>query len=294
MPTPNPLPEELIPHPVVANISFAEGPAFDDQGNLYFVNYIHDGTIGRLSPDGTVSLWVHTGGSAGGLKYDGDGHVVVADSGGERITRFDVLTREMEILTGEFDGEPYLRPNDLTLDRNGNIYFTVPEPSYPDRERLGSVYRINMSPENRPLGVERLLTDMPVPNGLAILHDPDRFYLALTGRNAIVAYDIAEDGRLANERTVFEFPDRSVDGIAFDEYDRLWVARWTHGSVAVLDVGQGEELADYPMGVERVTNLAWWGTSLYVTIAGRQSIERLDVGCRGAHIVPDWSLRRGT
>ena len=62
-------------HPVVANITFPEGPAFDDRGNLYFVNYLVDGAIGRMTLDGTVSAWVHTGGSAGGLKYDGRGHI---------------------------------------------------------------------------------------------------------------------------------------------------------------------------------------------------------------------------
>jgi sugar lactone lactonase YvrE len=289
---PTPLPAELTPYPIVANITFAEGPSFDDLGNLYFVNYAHEGTIGRLTPGGTVTIWVHTGGSAGGTKYDGDGHIGLADSGAGRITRFDVLTRKMEILTEEFEGQPYLRPNDLTLDRFGNIYFTVPAPSEPSKERLGAVYRINMSDDNSPTGVDRLLADVPVPNGLAVLRDPDRFYLALTVRNSIVAYDIAGDGSLVNENTVIEFPDRSVDGIAFDEHQRLWVARWTHGSVAVVDVERREQLADYPMGVERVTNLAFWENSLYVSIAARSSVERLDVGCRGLAITPDWSLRR--
>ena len=70
------LPSTLTPYPVVANITFPEGPTFDDRGNIYFVNYLEAGTIGRMSPDGTVEVWVHTGGGAGGLKYDGRGHIV--------------------------------------------------------------------------------------------------------------------------------------------------------------------------------------------------------------------------
>ena len=84
-----PNPRDIEPHPVVANIVFPEGPGFDDRGNFYFVNYLVDGSIGRMTPDGTVSLWVHTGGSAGGIKYDGRGHIVVTDNGGRRIVRFD-------------------------------------------------------------------------------------------------------------------------------------------------------------------------------------------------------------
>jgi hypothetical protein len=45
---------------------------------------------------------------------------------------------------------------------------------------------------------------------------------------------------------------------------------------------QGKLLASYPAGGDRVTNLAWWEKSLYVTVAGAGAIFRLDVGVRGA------------
>ena len=41
------LPESITPYPVVANIDFAEGPIFDDAGNLYFVNYLESGDAGK-------------------------------------------------------------------------------------------------------------------------------------------------------------------------------------------------------------------------------------------------------
>ena len=69
-----PLPDTLSPYPIVSNIEFAEGPIFDENGFLYFVNYVERGTLGRMSPDGTVEIWVHTGGVANGLKYDGKFH----------------------------------------------------------------------------------------------------------------------------------------------------------------------------------------------------------------------------
>ena len=62
---PPPLPDVLEPYPVVGDIAFAEGPVFDKQGNLYFVNYLTLGTLGRRTPDGTVSVWVNTGGQRG-------------------------------------------------------------------------------------------------------------------------------------------------------------------------------------------------------------------------------------
>ncbi len=280
-----PLPDTLTPYPVIANIDFAEGPIFDDAGNLYFVNYLESGTLGRMAPDGTVEVWVHTGGRVNGLKYDGDGHVVAADYGGKRVTRFDAMTRRMEILTDEFEGKPYLGVNDVCLDLAGNVYFTDPGPN--EQGSQGGVYRIAMDDRNRPAGVTRLDNLLPYPNGLAVHPGQDRLFVALSGLNSIAAYDLSPDGSISNRRTVHKFDGPTVDGMMFDEFGRLWVARWLHGAVAVLDVESGELLADYPMGGDRVTNLCWRGTSLYVTVAGRHSIERLDVGCRGAEIVPD-------
>lgn len=48
---PHLFPEKFDPYPVVADITFAEGPTFDSNGNLYFVNYVRSGTIGRETQD---------------------------------------------------------------------------------------------------------------------------------------------------------------------------------------------------------------------------------------------------
>lgn len=55
----------------------------------------------------------------------------------------------------------------------------------------------------------------------------------------------------------------------------------------MVDVNEGKLLASYPAGGDRVTNLCWWERSLYATVAGQHSIHRLDVGCRGAKIIPE-------
>ena len=91
---------------------------------------------------------------------------------------------------------------------------------------------------------------------------------------------------MSNRRIAYRFDSPTVDGIAFDEQARLWVARFSNGTVDVLDVDGGELLASYAMGGTDVTNLCWWGTSLYVTVRERHSIERLDLGIRGARTIP--------
>jgi sugar lactone lactonase YvrE len=72
----------------------------------------------------------------------------------------------------------------------------------------------------------------------------------------------------------------------FDEHGRLWIARWTNKTVDVVDVDRGAILASYPAGGDGVTNLCFWGESIYVTVSGQHSIHRMDVGVRGARTIP--------
>jgi sugar lactone lactonase YvrE len=280
-----PLPDTVEPYPVVGDIAFAEGPIFDRAGNLYFVNYHVLGTMGRRTPDGTVSVWIHTGGQANGSKVDGAGNVVLADYGGKRILRVHPITRAIEVLTSECEGRAYRGPNDVCLDLKGNIFFTDPEGS--DKENpIGCVYRIAIGPGNAVRKVTRIAERLAFPNGLAVSLDQSKLYVAESGTNRLLCWDLSPDGTLSNKRTIIEFPNDTLDGIMFDEFGRLWIARWTNKTVDVVDVEKGTLLKSYPAGGDQVSNLCWWGTSLYVTVAGQHSIHRMDVGVRGAEIIP--------
>jgi len=283
-----PAPETILPYPVVADIAFAEGPIFDQHGNLYFVNYLALGTMGRRTPDGAVSVWVHTGGQPNGSKVDSWGNVVIADYGAKRISRIHPVTRRIEILTDEFEGKPYLGPNDVCHDAQGNIFFSDPTGS--SRERpIGSIYRLAIGDDARVEGVTLLDTDLAFPNGLAVSPDQTKLYVAESSTNRLLGYDLHDDGTVSNRKVVMEFPSDTLDGMMFDAHGRLWIARWTNGTVDVVDVERGVLLASYPAGGDQVTNLCWWQESLYVTVAGRHSIHRLDVGVRGAEIIPSRS-----
>jgi len=282
---PLPAPEDVEPHPVVADIDFAEGPIFDRHGNLYFVNYLVDGTIGRRTPDGTVSVWIHTGGQANGLKIDAWDRVIAADYGRHGVTRIDPVTRKIEVLSDSYEGEPYRGPNDVCLDLKGNIYFTDPTGSSAEKP-IGAIYRIGMSPAGEVQQVTRIAKELAFPNGLAVSPDQKRFYLAESGHSRILGWDLRDDGTLENRQTVIQFPNSGVDGIMFDEAGRLWIARWDNQTVDVVDVEKGELLQSYPAGGDWVSNLCWWDKSVYLTVAKRHSIHRLDVGVRGADIIP--------
>lgn len=270
-----PLPDELIPYPFVANITFPEGPAFDRQGNLYFVNYARNGTIGRMTPDGTVSVWATLPGAYPlGLKVDADGCVYATDLTGKRILRVSPAG-EVTTLVDQYQGMPLNGTNDLTFDRAGNLYFTDPEGSNVGRE-IGAIYRYSTEGQ-----LTRVQTGLAYPNGIVISQDQTKLYVTETSTNRVLVFDLAPDGTLSNKRVFYEFPNYGVDGMSIDQYDRIWVARLTNNTVDVLSP-DGDLLASYPVGGTRVTNMAWRNRRLYVTVADQRSIYRFDIGFDGA------------
>jgi sugar lactone lactonase YvrE len=265
------------PYPVVANIDFPEGPTFDDKGNLYFVNYVRNGTIGCMEPDGSVRVWRRTDGLMLGLKCDGRGGLVATDYGRKRIVRFELEGIDESVLTYECDGHPYKGPNDLCFDRVGNLYFSDPGDNF--TEAVGAIYK------REPSGaVYRLDDNLRYPNGIAVSPDQDRLFVSETATHRILAYDLRH-GSVANRRVFHEFRSPGVDGIMFDTLGRLWVARWRNGTVDCLD-GTGKFIASLEAG-GHVTNLCWWGNDLYVTVADRHSIHKLAIASAGRLEAPD-------
>jgi len=281
MPVPD-LPDILEPYPVVADIDFAEGPIFDSRGYLYFVNYIQNGTLGRRAPDGTVEVWVHVGGQANGCKVDHDGNIVVADYGGKRILRIDPLTRKIEVVTENFQGKPYLGPNDVCQDLQGNIFFSDPTGST-RANPIGALYRI----ERFTNKVTKLDDGLAFPNGLAVSPDQMKFYLAESETNRLLEYRLNEDGTLSDKRVAMEYETETLDGMMFDEYGRLWIARFGSGVVDVVWAEKGDLIRSIPAGGKKPSNLCWWETDLYVTVSDAHCIHRFSVGCRAAQQIPD-------
>ena len=273
--TPPSVPTDAKPYPVVADIDFAEGPIFDAQGNLYFVDYVRNGTIGVRTPDGTVRILCETGGRANGLKVDAQGYLIAADYEGKRVLRIKPDGSEVKVLANACDGKPFLGLNDVCLDQAGNVYATQCEGSSKEQP-TGVVYRI--SPDGSQ--VNQVAGGMAYPNGLAVSPDQKRLFVSESAQNRVIAFDLQPDGIGVNRRVFHQFPDDTADGLMFDEFGRLWVARWTHGTVDVISQ-DGELLGSLDAGGTQVTNLCWWGTQLYVTVAGRHSIHRFEVGCHG-------------
>lgn len=78
------------------------------------------------------------------------------------------------VLASSYQGKPFIRPNDLTVTRQGNIYFTdVGAPNAAPGEAVNAVYMLKPDGE-----VAQVTTEIARPNGIALSPDERRLYVA--------------------------------------------------------------------------------------------------------------------
>ena len=287
--------EQAKPQLYATGFEFAEGPALDDAGNLFVVNYRGNGKIGRIAPDGTASVFCDLNElapvegqkvQANGLKVDKQGRLLASDIGAGRLLRVAADGKSAEVLADKWDGKPLNNINDVALDIAGNVYFSDPGGSS-SQKPVGSIYRYNAGTKQ----VDRLGTGLAYPNGLAVTPGQKRLCLSESGRFRVLIFDILDDGTLANRRVLVDFAkpgQKDVaagefvpDGMIFDEDGRLYVAMWSLGKINVIDVDSGKIIRQYDAGGGKSTNCHFHGEYLYTTVAAKEAVFRLRLGVKG-------------
>lgn len=293
-----PLPpsHSVTPELYATGFAFAEGPTFDVSGNLYVVNYREFGTIGRIAPDGTASIWCDLKQvspvegrkvQANGLKVDSEGRLIAADAGGGRLLRISTDGRQVEVLADRCDGVRFEAVNDVALDKAGNIYFTEPGSSSAENP-IGAVHRYDIGTKK----TTKLAANLAYPNGIGVTPDQRHLCVGESDRYRLLIFDLdAATGEVSNQRVLLGFPQETQgnllggkfapDGFVFDTAGRLYVAMWVGGVVNVVDVASGELLRQYNAGGSQATNCHFHGSYLYVTVAAKEAVFRLKLGIQG-------------
>jgi gluconolactonase len=105
----------------VAIVAFTEGPTVDAAGNVYFTETRGERIL-KFTPGKGVTTFRENSNGANGLIFDEQWRLIACEGGAKpRITRTDVKTGKIEVLA---EGDPIKRPNDVTIDGKGRIYFT--------------------------------------------------------------------------------------------------------------------------------------------------------------------------
>ncbi len=308
-----PLANEFFEHVSVTTatfVAFLEGPAAAADGSVYFTDIVNNRIMKLDSRTKERSVWRTPSGRTNGLLFDAHGRLLACEGnefgpndGNRCITRTDMATGSIEVLTDRFEGKRYNAPNDIAARSNGQIFFT--DPCYGDRATMelthDSVYRIDTNGS-----VHRILTQPQIqrPNGIALSPDERTLYLVdscpiVGGHRKIWAFDLSEQGQPSNGRVVFDFASgRGGDGMAVDQKGNLYVAagiscpRGPHESTEVppgiwIIRPDGKLLGRLPIPEDVLTNVTFGGDdlrTLYVT-AGRTLYETRTT-------IPGWLVHR--
>jgi sugar lactone lactonase YvrE len=178
---------------LMEGISFGESPRWHD-GRVWFSDWGAHQVI-ALDPQGGHEVVVSVESFPMCIDFLPDGRLLVVDSAQRRLLR-----REPD---GSMVTHADLAPisekpwNDIVVDARGNAYVDNIGFDFPGGEPApGSVVLVT------PQGAVRLVADdLAFPNGMAITADGSRLIVAESHGNRLTAYDIGQDGDLANRRT---------------------------------------------------------------------------------------------
>ncbi|ANN72163.1 SMP-30/gluconolactonase/LRE family protein [Bordetella bronchialis] len=208
--------------------SFLEGPVFDDHGNLY-VTDIPWGRVFRIDPAGQWSLVAEYDGEPNGMKFLDAGRLVITDYK-NGLMLLDVAAGTVTPYLERRNSERFRGVNDLTFDREGNLYFTDQGQSGL-HDPTGRLYRL------RPNGqLDLLLDNIPSPNGVVVAPDARVLYLAVTRGNCVWRVPLMADGSVSKVSQFFTSHGPSgPDGLAMDSEGNLVVCNPGLGYVWLLN-----------------------------------------------------------
>jgi gluconolactonase len=281
---------------IATAVAFTEGPTVDREGNVYFTELVFQ-RIMKLDAKGVLTVFRENSNNANGLLIDPEGRLIACEGAGSQrmgvaqkfkpqVTRTDLRTGKIEILADNYQGKPFVGPNDVTVDSKGRLYFTD--------LTGGAVYRVDA-----PGSVTRILAapDIQRPNGIQVSPDDRTLYVieangAQGGARMIRAFALSPEGTVSNMRVHYNFyPGRSADGMSIDTQGNLYASAGMgqlRGTSETLDTKtgvhiispEGKLLKFIPIPEDYITNNAFGGPdmrTLYVTAGKTLYKLRVDI-----------------
>lgn len=245
-----------------------EGPAFDKDGQLYVVNYQHDGTIGKVAPDGTCSGFIElpAGSIANCILFNSQGNMYLPDFTGHNILQVDMQTQKVST----YCHEPLMySPNDLCLNRSGQIFASDPD----WKREIGQLWRIDK--DGKPVLLEQ---NMGTTNGIELSPDEKTLYVNESIQRKVWKYDVDESGNISGKTLFYQFDDFGLDGMKCDKKGNLYITRWGKGTIVVL-TPEGKFVREIPLKGKNCSNLVFGGKegrTLFITLQDRKCMEKFE------------------
>jgi gluconolactonase len=250
-----------------------EGPAVDVNGNIYFVNPTHSGSIGIIDGEGKFDLFIEylpKGSTANGIRFGDDQEMFLADYTGHNVLRVDLKTKEVTV----FAHDSLLnQPNDLAICCNNRMYAS--DPNW--KNSTGNIWKV----EN---GVFELLEgNMGTTNGIEVSPDEKTLYVNESVQRKVWAFDIDNLGNISNKKLFHQFEDFGMDGMRCDQNGNLYITRHGKGTIVKLSPN-GALLKEIKLKGKKPSNIAFGGNdgrTAYITLQDRGFLESFRVEVPG-------------
>lgn len=215
----------------------ADGLVGSPDGGILFAQE-QPSTVGKLDANDRFSIVERNTRGTGALGIDHQGRLIGAertcsDPGGKpdeckENAHLTVLSPTRQVLASTFNGKPFWRMGEVTLDSKGGAYFSDD----------GGTYFVNAA------GTVSLVADKTVrTNGMMLSRDEKTLYL--TNGRTIVALDVQADGTTRNQRDFATLKGGNGDGMCIDADGRLYVTSADSG-IEVFSA-QGAHLGIIPL-----------------------------------------------
>ena len=206
---------------LATGFKWSEGPLWVDSLQAVLFSDVPTNKIYKWSPQDSLSIYLAYAGHTGegnkdsnrgsnGLLLDSKNNLLLCQHGDRRIARLNAALSQPKpqfiTLADAYDNKPFNSPNDLDIDRDGNIYFTDPPYGQPGTKTaeigINGVFKV------APSGAVTMLIDsLNRPNGIALSLNQKTLYVNQSDKEKpfLYRYEISADGSLVNGTVLFDF-----------------------------------------------------------------------------------------
>ena len=220
------------------------GPIALPDGTGVLIAEVADSRITKIANDDTPSVFLQDTNGALCLGFDSNGRLISNLTMPPGQTRIAVIypRGQEKVLSANFEGKGFGRPNDLVVDRTGGVYFTDPGPSEAQIKSgylqvQPAVYYVE--PGGRTI---KIADGIEAPNGIQLSPDEKILYVGDQDGEYVIAFDVRPDGTVHNRRNFARIEhgtQSGADGLAMDSEGRLYLsARLKDGVQVFSPTGQ--------------------------------------------------------
>ena len=219
---------------LAGGLFFSEGPASDNEGNVYFTDQPND-RIMIWSVDGKLSTFMQPCGRSNGLCFAPDGKLIACADETNQLWSIDVKTKEHTVLIKDNRGKLLNGPNDVWVRPDGGLYITDPwyQREYwkrgPQEQAVHGVYYL--APDHKTLTL--VAGDLTQPNGIIGTPDGKTLYVSDIDAKKTYVYAIGADGSLKDKKL---FCEMGSDGMTIDDAGNVYLTN--HGVTAFDRTGK--------------------------------------------------------